>query len=175
VKGNDVVTPMDNTEQELIGQDQQQGSELGEILENKTTQVELEHQIQTFSEKSKDITSEIDNSDQGLSFDDYISPGGEHFTFGSFQNVEIKNLWKVETGDNSSTIINEYGFNLFKSKSDPLVAVEAKNALLSGQHSPMKHTPETNPVREKPQEVQVPLVDEESPGKVSIPSSYNST
>ena len=52
--------------------------------------------------------------------------------------MEIKNLWKLNTGDNTSTVINEYSSNLYKSKFDPLIAVEAKQALISGHHSPVK-------------------------------------
>ena len=48
-----------------------------------------------------------DSEDQGLCFDDIISPGGEHLNFGTFQNMEIKKLWAVRMPDNNSTIINE--------------------------------------------------------------------
>ena len=128
-------------------------------------------------EKVTDKTDEDDaaSSDHGLSFDDFISPGGEHFTFGSFQNVEVKNLWKVETGDNSSTVINEYGSNWFKSKSDPLIAVEAKQAILSGQHFPIETVIEDTQPQDSPMNEQLADAEEDSMGKVSIPSPYMST
>jgi len=128
-------------------------------------------------EKVTDKTDEDDaaSSDHGLSFDDFISPGGEHFTFGSFQNVEVKNLWKVETGDDSSMMINEYGSNWFKSKSDPLIAVEAKQAILSGQHFPIETVIEDTQPQDSPMNEQLADAEEDSMGKVSIPSPYMST
>ena len=132
-------------------------------------------EVQVSTENVKEKDGENENSDQGLSFDDIISPGGEHFTFGSFQNVEIKNLWKFDTGNNSSTVINEYGTNWVKSKPDPLVVVEAKQALLSGQHSPLEAVHEETHLVANTQEEQVGNSDEDSTGKVSIPSPYNST
>jgi len=75
------------------------------------------------------VEDDEDSEDQGLSFDDIISPGGQHLNFGTFQNMEIKKLWAVAMPDNMSAMINKYGTNLFKSKSDPLAAIEAKHAL----------------------------------------------
>ena len=129
----------------------------------------------TDKETLKGVAGETESPEQELCFDDIISPGGGHFTFGSFQNVEIKNLWKIDTGDNSSTVINEYGTNMVKSKSDPLVAVEAKQALLSGQHSPLKTVQEELQPRVSSQEEQMAEAEDESSGKVSIPSPYIST
>jgi len=81
----------------------------------------------------------------------------------------------MDTGVNSSTVINEYDTNLFKSKSDPLIAVEAKQALISVQHSPMNPSLETKQDLNDIQEDHLPDADDESSGKVSIPSPYNST
>jgi len=77
--------------------------------------------------------SEEESEDQGLSFDDIISPGGQHLNFGTFENMEIKNIWHMQLADNSIVPINEYGTNLFGSKFDPLAAIEAKFALKTGK------------------------------------------
>jgi hypothetical protein len=85
-----------------------------------------EHELETIEEESED---------QGLCFDDLISPGGEHFNFGSFQQIEVKQLSSVKLHENTSTMINEYGTNMFKSKFDPLTVIEAKNDLIFGKSS----------------------------------------
>ena len=79
--------------------------------------------------------SEEESEDQGLCFDDIISPGGQHLSFGTIENMEIKNIWHMQISDDSSMPINEYGTNLFRSKFDPLAAFEAKTALRSGKLS----------------------------------------
>ena len=81
------------------------------------------------------VEDDEDSEDHGLSFDDIISPGGQHLNFGTFQNMEIKKLWAVAMPDNMSVVINKYGTNLFKSKSDSLAAIEAKYALNFGTTS----------------------------------------
>ena len=131
--------------------------------------------IHTDYDTSKEVEDTIENSEHGDCFDDFISPGGEHFTFGSFQNVEIKNLWKVETRMNSLIVINKYGANMFKSKSDPIVAVEAKQDILSGQHSPIEPILENSQAQDCLQEDQLAEADDDSLGRVSIPNPYNST
>jgi len=80
--------------------------------------------------------SDEDSEDQGLSFDDIISPVGQHLNFGSFQNMEIRNLWTIHLNEHTTAVINEYGSNFIKSKLDPLAAIEAKHALLSGGCGP---------------------------------------
>ena len=77
--------------------------------------------------------SEEESEDQGLCFDDIISPGGQHLSFGTIENMETKNIWHMQISDNASMPINEYGTNLFRSKFDPLAAFEAKIALRSGK------------------------------------------
>jgi hypothetical protein len=49
--------------------------------------------------------------------------------FGNFEKVEIRKLSHMSFAENSFTVINEYGFSLFKSKFDPLAAIEAKTAM----------------------------------------------
>ncbi|CAN6312493.1 unnamed protein product [Urochloa humidicola] len=93
--------------------------------------------------KSKEMmegaSSDVDSGEPGLCFDDIISPGGEHYTFGTFQKVEIKQLWKMHLKENKSAVINEYGSNLYKYKSDPLAIIEAKQALFSTEKEKGQH------------------------------------
>jgi len=79
--------------------------------------------------EKKDKEDSEESEDQGLCFDDIISPGGQHLTFGSFKHMEINNLFTVMLRDNVSATINEYGTNFYNSKFDSLAAIEAKNAL----------------------------------------------
>lgn len=79
--------------------------------------------------ENQDIEEE--SEDEGLKFGDLLSPGGQKFNFGSFEQHEIRKLWKMRIAENKSTAINEYGSNFFKSKFDPLAAIEAKAALLA--------------------------------------------
>ena len=72
---------------------------------------------------------EEDSEDQGFSFDDIISLGRQHRNFGSFQDMEINNLWIMKLQDNKSVVINEYGSNLLSYKYDPLAVVEAKKSI----------------------------------------------
>lgn len=72
-----------------------------------------------------------ESEDEGLNIGDSISPGGQSFNFGSFQQYEIKKLWNVLFATNKSTAINEYGSNFIKSKFEPLEDIEAKAALLA--------------------------------------------
>ncbi|CAL5065400.1 unnamed protein product [Urochloa decumbens] len=83
-------------------------------------------------------------------------PGGSHLNFGSFQQSEIKNLWKLKINDNKSVAINEYGTNLFKLQHDPLVVTEAKMAMWQGQ------LPEVNKNLKKSELLQ------EGPGTVNM-------
>ncbi|RLM73960.1 hypothetical protein C2845_PM15G05560 [Panicum miliaceum] len=78
-------------------------------------------------------SSDEDSADQGLTFDDIISPGGEHLNFGSFQNMDIRNIWNFRTNEEVSVPINICGTNLSKSKYDPLTVIEAKNAMTLGK------------------------------------------
>jgi hypothetical protein len=75
----------------------------------------------------------MDDSDEsGPYFDDYLSPGGQHFTFSDFHNMEIQNLMKVRLNE-KTVAINEYGTNLLKYKFDPLAVTEAKVAMAQGK------------------------------------------
>jgi len=174
-KSNEGEAPKESLEHDQLKQDHTETNEKKVQQLSSLAPTELEADPQDNTETIQGEEGEIDNDEQGQCFDDFISPGGEHFTFGSFQNVEIRNLWKMDTGVQSTTVINEYGTNMFKSKSDPLIAVEAKQALLSGKHSPLKPLQEDEQTLDGTQEGQVPDADDESTGKVSIPSPYNST
>jgi hypothetical protein len=63
-------------------------------------------------EEGKD-TSEEDNEDSGPCFDDIISPGGTHLNFGDFQNMELKNIFKIKINERT-VAVNRYGTNLIK-------------------------------------------------------------
>lgn len=80
-----------------------------------------------------------ESEDEGLKFEDLLSPGGQNVNFGSFKQHEIRKIWNMRIAENKSTAINEYGSNLFKSKFDPLAAIEAKAALMS-QTTAMEHS-----------------------------------
>jgi hypothetical protein len=73
------------------------------------------------------------SEDRGLTFGHLISPGCESLQFGSFQVGETRSIWSFQLNDNMAAVINEYGTNMFKSKFDPLAAIEAKSAICSGK------------------------------------------
>ncbi|CAO2143049.1 unnamed protein product [Urochloa humidicola] len=78
----------------------------------------------------------IDSSDKfsdGPCFDDLYSPGGQHWSFGTFQNMEVRNISRMEVGETKSVAINEYGTNLHRNKYDSLATFEAKLAMHSGK------------------------------------------
>jgi hypothetical protein len=76
--------------------------------------------------------SKSDSEDSGPYFDDFMSPGGQHFTFGDFQNLEIQNIMKMKLNERT-VAINEYGTNMIKYKYDPLAVIEAKFAMAQGK------------------------------------------
>ncbi|CAN6184982.1 unnamed protein product [Urochloa humidicola] len=78
-------------------------------------------------------SSEEESEDLGLKIGDIIAPGGDHLNFGSFQENEIKHLWRMQITSSNSVVINEYGSNLIKNSCDPLAVVEAKIDMKSGQ------------------------------------------
>ena len=84
--------------------------------------------------------SEEDSEDQGLKIDDIISAEGDHLIFGDFSSNEVRSLCSVQLKENESAVINEYGSNMIKSKMDPLVVIEAKNALVVGGYSELTHS-----------------------------------
>jgi hypothetical protein len=83
------------------------------------------------NEKDKE-TTEDDSDDSGPCFDDILSPGGTHMTFGDFHNMEIKNIFRMQMNE-KSVAVNEYGTNLVKYKYDPLAVIEAKVAMTHGK------------------------------------------
>jgi hypothetical protein len=83
------------------------------------------------NEKDKE-TTEDDSDDSGPCFDDILSPGGTHMTFGDFHNMEIKNIFRMQMNE-KSVAVNEYGTNLVKYKCDPLAVIEAKVAMTHGK------------------------------------------
>ncbi|CAN6285278.1 unnamed protein product [Urochloa humidicola] len=89
---------------------------------------------QQLNRKDKEkVHSDEESEDQGLRIGELISPGGSKLNFGSFQENEITNLWKLQINASKTVVINEYGSNLFKNKNDPLAVIEAKYALKSGE------------------------------------------
>jgi hypothetical protein len=51
---------------------------------------------QKMGEKGDKDFNEEDSEDSGPCFDDIISPGGTHLNFGDFQNMELKEIFKVK-------------------------------------------------------------------------------
>jgi hypothetical protein len=82
--------------------------------------------------KMDDEGNKSDSEDSGPYFDDFMSPGGQHFTFGDFQNLEIQNILKMKLNERT-VAINEYGTNMIKYKYDPLAVIEAKFAMTQGK------------------------------------------
>lgn len=70
-----------------------------------------------------------DNEDEGLKIGDLIEPGSDQLRFGNFDHMEVRLLTSNHFDDTVRTVINEYGSNMEKFKSDPLATIEAKNAL----------------------------------------------
>jgi hypothetical protein len=93
----------------------------------------LSQKGKTIAEKEpeKDTNME-DSDDSGPYFDGHLSPGGQHFTFGDFQNMEIQNILKMQLNERT-VAINEYGTNMLKYKYDPLAVIEAKVAMYQGK------------------------------------------
>jgi hypothetical protein len=73
-----------------------------------------------------------DSDDSGPYFDDFMSPGGQHFTFGYFQNIEVQNILKMRINERT-VAIHEYGTNMLKYNYDPLAVIEAKMAMKQGK------------------------------------------
>jgi hypothetical protein len=97
-------------------------------MRDKTTQ---EDNSQTDASQNRvAIDSEMSSSPSG--FDDCLSPGGQHFTFGTFKELEIKNICRMQISESNSVAFNEYGTNLIKHKYDPLAVIEAKFAMAIG-------------------------------------------
>lgn len=85
------------------------------------------------TEKGKSLVEDVESEDEGLKFGDFLSPGGSSINFGSFQQEDVQKIWKMQLNENLSTVINEYGTNLSKSKFDSLAAIEAKFAMKTGK------------------------------------------
>jgi hypothetical protein len=60
---------------------------------------------------------------------DLVAPSSEQLRFGNFDVMELREVSCIAINVNPQTIINEYGSNFMKYKQDPLVTIEAKNAL----------------------------------------------
>jgi hypothetical protein len=87
--------------------------------------------------------SKSDSEDSVLYFDDFMSPGGQHFTFGDFQNMEIQNIMKMKLNERT-VAINEYGTNMIKYKYDPLAVIKAKFAMAQGKGCGEGSEPKSN-------------------------------
>lgn len=92
--------------------------------------------VDTSNADQRNVEGEIEESDEESSgFGEFLSPGGQSFNFGSFEQHEIRKIWAVRLAENKTTAINEYGSNLRKSSFDPLAAIEAKAALMRGKQA----------------------------------------
>lgn len=56
-------------------------------------------------------------------------PGSDQLRFGNFDTLELRLISCITVNVNPQAVINEYGSNFVKYKQDPLVTIEAKNAL----------------------------------------------
>ncbi|CAN6288347.1 unnamed protein product [Urochloa humidicola] len=88
--------------------------------------------------------SDEESEDQGLRLNDIVSPGGTRLSFGSFQQHEIRHLWKMKVSDSKTVAINEYGTNMMRLQYDPLAVIEAKLAMRQGKLVPDKEEPMTS-------------------------------
>jgi hypothetical protein len=70
-----------------------------------------------------------DSEDEGLKIGNLIEPGSDQLRFGNFDHMEVRMLTSIHFDDAARIVINEYGSNMEKFKSDPLATIEAKNAL----------------------------------------------
>jgi hypothetical protein len=80
----------------------------------------------------KDKTPELNSSQESedsICFEELLSPGGKHWNFGTFQQEDIRNIYRMQLNETNFIAVNEYGTNLVKSKMDPLMVIEAKNAV----------------------------------------------
>lgn len=75
------------------------------------------------------VCSEGDSEEDSFLMGDLLAPGSERLQFGTFDKVELRKVSCIAMDMNPQIIINEYGTNLMKQKLDPLVTIEAKNAL----------------------------------------------
>jgi hypothetical protein len=82
--------------------------------------------------KMENEEDKTDSDDSGPYFDDFMSPGGRHFTFGDFQNIEVQNILKMRINERT-VAIHEYGTNMLKYNYDPLAITEAKLAMNQGK------------------------------------------
>jgi hypothetical protein len=72
---------------------------------------------------------EDESEDEGLKMGDLVPPGLEQLRFGDFDALELRKVSCITVNVNPQAVINEYGSNFIKYKQDPLVTIEAKNAL----------------------------------------------
>jgi hypothetical protein len=109
--------------------------------ERETNLVEQSQPVNLAKDKMQtDDSQEEENSGSQQSsspscFDELISPGGQHFTFGTFKEMEIKDIYRMQISESNSVAVNQYGTNLCKYKYDSLAVIEAKFAMAGGSKS----------------------------------------
>lgn len=79
--------------------------------------------------------TEEDSEDEGLKIEDLIIPGCDQLRFGTFDTMEIRMLSSIQMDNSARVVINEYGSNFVKSKSDPLTTIEAKKTIYENNGS----------------------------------------
>jgi hypothetical protein len=87
---------------------------------------------QNDKDKAPELNSSQESEDS-ICFEELLSPGGKHWNFGTFQQEDIRNIYRMQLNETNSIAVNEYGTNLVKSKMDPLMVIEAKNAMSKGE------------------------------------------
>jgi hypothetical protein len=98
--------------------------------------VQAEQKHGDTDQKDKNKAPELissQESDDSICFEELLSPGGKHWNFGSFQQDDIRNIYRMQLNETNSMVVNEYGTNLVKSKHDPLMVIEARTATSKGE------------------------------------------
>jgi hypothetical protein len=128
------------TSSQYYGKQQAVGG-MGEGLADKEETANKEHTNQTaqpekeiggVNQNEKDKAPELNSSQESedsIGFEELLSPGGKHWNFGTFQQEDIRNIYRMQLNETNSIVVNEYGTNLVKRKMDPLMVIEAKNAM----------------------------------------------
>jgi hypothetical protein len=102
-------------------------------------------------------------SDDSICFEELLTPGGTHWNFGSFQQANIRNIYRMRLNETRSVALSEHATNLAKSKHDPLVVIEAKIAMAKGESMGEKaHSLESENLKKLREEVETSKIQEEN-------------
>jgi hypothetical protein len=105
------------------------------VEQSQPRQLSKEDKMQTDGSQEGEISGSQQSSSPSC-FDELISRGGQHFTFGTFKEMEIKDIYRMQISESNSVAVNQYGTNLCKYKYDPLAVIKAKFAMAGGGSTP---------------------------------------